>query len=466
MDSRRGFLGAASGALAAAALASRANAAEPVATGNLAAGGNPAATVVSGSAATDGTVPFYGAHQAGIDTLQQTQTVFASFDLRTEKAADIERLLVAWTDAAARLMAGETVAPLGSDAGTPPLDSGEVLGLPSRRLTLTFGFAPTMFEQAGKDRFGLRSRKPAALVALPRFNGDQLVEAQSGGDLCIQACADDSQVAFHAIRQLARIAVAGDAAAGDASAGYGRRGAAAPATGPATLRWMQAGFVPDSPVAESPRNLLGFHDGTDNPGAPGIAERANGKAVGNGTPAESVWVGNEGPAWMRGGTYLVVRKVRLFLEHWDRSNLAFQQQVIGRHKASGAPLSGGTIAAPLDLDALDKDGNPLIPENAHVRVASASATHGARISRRSYSYNNGLSMVAERWPPWRQGLEYDAGLLFVAHQRDPRTGFIPMFERMSKFDLLNQYATHVASAIFAVPSGARRGVPIGHELFA
>ena len=457
MNSRRGFLGAASGALAAAALAARASAAEP------GAGDNPAATVVSGSAATDGSVPFYGTHQAGIDTLQQTHTVFASFDLTTDKASDIGRLLAAWTTAAARLTAGDTVAALSGETGAPARDSGEVLGLPPRRLTLTFGFAPTMFEQAGKDRFGLRSRKPAALVTLPTFNGDQLVEAQSGGDLCIQACADDSQVAFHAIRQLARIA-----AADDAGNGYGGRSAKAevPTMGTAALRWMQAGFVPDSPVAESPRNLLGFHDGTENPGAPGMAERANGKLAPNSTPDESVWVGTEGPAWMRGGTYLVVRKIRLFLKHWDRSNLAFQQQVIGRKKASGAPLSGGTIDAPLDLDAVDEDGNPLIAENAHVRVASASATHGARISRRSYSYNDGLSMVAERWPPWRQGLEYDAGLLFIAHQRDPRTGFIPMFESMSKIDLLNQYATHVASAIFAIPAGVRRGTPLGHDLFA
>ncbi len=458
-STRRGFLGAASvagGAVAAAAIGGSVPAS--------ALGGNPAASATAKSSSTDGREPFFGAHQGGIDTEQQTHTVFAVFDLTTTDRAQIVAMLKRWTDAADRMTSGVTAAPLTGAPAQAPQDSGEVLGLAPRRLTLTFGFAPGVFERDGKDRYGLRSRRPAALVDLPTFNGDQIDPAKNGGDICVQACADDPQIAFHAIRQLARFAAPDDAASG--YGGGGRKAAAQAAPGIAVLRWMQAGFLPDSASGESPRNLLGFRDGTQNPGDPATAERADKKNVGNGTLDADVWVGNEGPAWMRGGTYMVVRRVRLVLEHWDRSELDFQEQVIGRRKASGAPLTGGTANSPLDLDAVDKDGNPVIAENAHVRLGSASANGGARMLRRSYSYNDGLSMVAERWPPWRQGLEYDAGLLFVAHQRDPRTGFIKIFENMSKLDLLNQYATHVGSGIFACPKGVRKGSYIGEELFA
>ena len=139
-------------------------------------------------------------------------------------------------------------------------------------------------------------------------------------------------------------------------------------------------------------------------------------------------------------------------------------RVSDRDRESGGPVSGGDEFAPLDFDAKDADGNPVIDENAHIRLGAASSNEGARILRRSYSYNDGLGMVAERWPPWRQGLEYDAGLLFIAYQRDPRTGFIKIFEPMSKLDLLNQYSTHVGSAIFACPGGVAEGEFIGQSL--
>ena len=117
---------------------------------------------------------------------------------------------------------------------------------------------------------------------------------------------------------------------------------------------------------------------------------------------------------MRGGSYLVTRRIRIALEHWDRTDVDFQEQVIGRHKYSGAPLGQKNEFDPLDLDATDKDGNPVIPENAHVRLAAAASNDGAQILRRAYSYNDGVNFTAERWPPWRQGMEYDAGLFFIA----------------------------------------------------
>jgi deferrochelatase/peroxidase EfeB len=411
-------------------------------------------------------ISFFGKYQAGITTPQQTHVVFASFDVTAENQSALVQLLRDWTEAAAQLTAGNLAAPPSAAPSEPPTDSGDVLGLGPGRLTLTFGFGPGLFENGGRDRYGLAAKRPAALVDLPRFNGDQLDPAYSGGDLCVQACANDSATAFHAIRQLARMAAPSDAASGYGGKRAGTTAAYDAKPGAATLRWLQAGFLPGYPRADTPRNLFGFKDGTQNPGRPSSAERSNGKIIGNGSLGDAVWVGDEGPDWMRGGSYLVVRRIRMALQHWDNTPLGFQEQVFGRKKTTGAPLTGGDEFAPLDLSATDRDGNPVISENAHVRLSSATANDGARILRRAYSYNDGLKMIAERWPPWRQGLEYDAGLIFIAFQRDPRTGFIKIFDKMSKFDMLNQFTTHIGSGIFACPSGVTHGEFIGTGLFA
>ena len=450
-STRRGFLQV-GGAIAASAATGRAAAAQ----------GNPAADTKADQTGLTAREPFYGAHQGGIQTKQQTHTVFAAFDVTGGDVEDLVHVLRAWTVASARLTAGQTAAPLTHDPGAAPRDNGEVLGLPPRRLTLTFGFGAGLFEKNGADRFGLRARRPDALADLPIFTGDQLDEKFSGGDLCIQACADDQFVAFHAIRQLAALATADPYAKNTRAQRQGKSHAADP--GIATLRWIQTGFIPDSPDGSTPRNLLGFKDGTINPGSPHPAETYDGQTVGAGRFDDVVWV-DEGPDWMRGGSYMVMRRIRLALEHWDRTELDFQEEVIGRRKTTGAPLTGGGEFTPLDLDAVDKDGNPVIAQNAHVRLGSAAMTNGARIMRRAYSYNDGLTFIAERWPPWRQGLEYDAGLLFIAYQRDPRTGFTQMFQPMSKLDLLNQYATHIGSALFACPGGIGDGEFIGQKLF-
>jgi deferrochelatase/peroxidase EfeB len=253
------------------------------------------------------------------------------------------------------------------------------------------------------------------------------VAALTGGDLSIQACADDPQVAFHAVRELARLAY-----------------------GVAQVRWMQTGFVSKPADGTTTRNLLGFKDGTQTP------QQID----------KVVWVGDEGPAWMRDGSYLVVRRIRMALEHWDRMHVAFQEQTIGREKHSGAPLGLKDEFAPLGLDRADKDGNPVIPDTAHVRLANADSNAGAEILRRGYSFNDGANFTAERWPPWRQGIEYDAGLFFVCYQRDPRSGFIKIFENMAKVDMLNQFVTHTGGGLFACPGGVREGEFIGQGLFA
>jgi deferrochelatase/peroxidase EfeB len=400
------------------------------------------------------TEPFWGAHQGGIVTPAQGHTYFAAFDLTTTKRDDVVKLLRAWTTAAARMARGLPIEPFeqteiaysydsvttgttvtADDEPAPTTiaapDSGEVSELSAARLTVTFGFGAGLFVKDGKDRYGLAQHRPEALVDLPRFVGDQLVPAHTDGDLSVQACADDPQIAFHAVRQLARLAY-----------------------DVADLRWAQTGFMPRFGAERTPRNLMGFKDGTNNP------------AIGDPNAMDKViWVGSEGPDWMQGGSYLVARRIRIALEHWDRTKLGFQEQTVGRHKISGAPLGLKNEQEPLDLAAADKDGNPVIPENAHVRLAAAASNDGAQILRRPYSYNDGVNLTAERWPPWRQGMEYDAGLFFLCYQRDPRTGFIKIFERMAKLDMMNQFVTHVGGGLFACPGGAVEGEFIGQRLF-
>ena len=399
--------------------------------------------------------PFWGKNQAGIVTPAQGHTYFAALDLTTEKREDVVALFKAWTSAAARLTSGKpiesfektelaynydttsTVTTVTTSSDPTPTtvslaDTGEAEGLPPARLTLTFGFGAGLFTKDGKDRYGLAKRRPAALVDLPHFAGDELVPEHTAGDLSVQACADDPQVAFHAVRQLVRLA-----------------------DDIAQVRWTQTGFMPNFGSGRTARNLMGFRDGTANPS---IRDPAAMEKI--------VWVGAEGPDWMQGGSYLVVRRIRIALEHWDRSPVAFQEQTIGRHKSSGAPIGMTSEHDALDLDRNDKDGNPVIADNAHVRLAAAASNDGAQILRRPYSYNDGVNFTAERWPPWRQGIEYDAGLFFICYQRDPRTGFVKIFEKMAKLDMLNQFVTHVGGGLFACPGGVAPGEFIGQRLFA
>ncbi|HEY6579407.1 MAG TPA: Dyp-type peroxidase, partial [Rhizomicrobium sp.] len=336
--------------------------------------------------------PFHGARQGGILTTPQHHSYFAAFDLDSEKRDDLIAMLRSWTDASAAMTRGEA-APVSPNDPYAPADSTETLGLAPARLTLTFGFGAGLFMKDGKDRYGLAAARPDALIDMPRFPGDQLVEARSGGDISVQACAEDPQVAFHAIRHLAQL-------------GWGT----------ARIRWGQTGFLPHAKPGETPRNLMGFRDGTGNPSVRDASAMA-----------KFVFVGDDGPVWMRGGSYVVARRILIALEHWDRMGVDFQEQTFGRRRANGAPLGKANEFDAVDLTATGKDGNPVMPLNSHVRLATAASNDGARILRRPYSYNDGVSYTAERWPPWRQGMEYDAGLHFICYQRDPREGFVKIF---------------------------------------
>jgi deferrochelatase/peroxidase EfeB len=378
----------------------------------------------------DDIVPFYGPHQAGIITPAPKHAYFAIFDIVTPKRAEVAGLLKVWTEAAAALSLGQTPpGPADADYAVET-DPSEMTGLSPARLTITFGLGPTLFVKDGKDRFGLAKQRPEAFVDLPNFPGDQFLPVRTGGDLMAQICGDNPQVVFHAARTLGKLAY-----------------------GIASIRWVQNGFASDYGPGQTPRNLMGFKDGTGNPHTDDSKDMD-----------EVVWAGDEAPAFMRGGSYIVLRRSRMALEHWERTKIAFQEQTFGRRKLSGAPLGKDAEFDAVDLKLADSDGNPIVPENSHVGLARRSAEAGNRILRRSYSYNDGANMTAERWPPWRQGIEFDAGLVFVCFQRDLRTGFIPIFESMSRFDMMNQFVTNTGGAHFACPAGVPPGDYVGRAL--
>lgn len=367
---------------------------------------------------------FFGAHQAGITTPVQDHLHFASFDMmaRTNRD-DVISLLQDWSYAASRMTQGLEVSASGAVNGSPeapPDDTGEALGLPASGLTITFGFGPTLFD----DRFGLADARPAGLERLPAFLGDDLDPAASDGDLCIQACADDPQVAVHAVRNLSRIA-------------FGR----------ARIRWSQLGFGRTSRTSAAqttPRNLFGFKDGTAN-------------ILSDDTAAldEYVWVADaDEPAWMAGGSYLVARKIAMLIETWDRVRLSEQDAIIGRDKGDGAPLSGGDEFTAPDFAAQGAAGAPAIPEKSHVRLAHPAFNDGVQILRRGYNFVDGNTDLGR----------LDAGLFFLSYQRDPAQ-FVGI-QRALSTDAMNEYIRHVGSGIWAIPPGAAPGSFVGASLFS
>ncbi|MGX5681532.1 iron uptake transporter deferrochelatase/peroxidase subunit [Schumannella luteola] len=400
-----------------------------VGTGAVVGGFAGAASRIAPSSGPDaaGAYPFFGEHQAGITTPAQDRLHFASFDL-TERATreDLIELLTEWTAAAARLTRGLDVSEAGAVNGPellPPDDTGEAVGLPASGLTITIGFGPSLFRTAeGVDRFGLADKQPTELVDLPLFAFDLLEQERSGGDLCIQACANDPQVAVHAIRNLSRIAF-----------------------GTARIRWTQLGFGRTSSTSTAqatPRNLFGFKDGT-----------ANIKAEESEALRDFVWVGDDEPqAWMHGGSYLVTRTILMTIENWDRVSLGEQNAIIGRDKGEGAPLSGGSEFTEPDFDLRTTSGDTAIPADSHVRLAH-SAHSGTRMLRRGYNFVDGSNDLGQ----------LRAGLFFMSYQRSPQQ-FIDVQSALAT-DSMNEYIRHVGSALFAIPRGARDGSFVGAELF-
>jgi deferrochelatase/peroxidase EfeB len=366
-------------------------------------------------------VLFFDTHQAGITTPAQDRLVFAAFDFKGTQISDLRRLMRTWSDASAAMAEGQPVPGVSDTTLAPPTDTGEAAGLSAAHLTITFGFGPSLFD----DRLGLSGWRPGALADLPALPGDRLVASLSGGDLCVQACADDPQVAFHAVRNLVRL---------------GR--------GLVSVRWMQLGFGRTSTTStrqSTPRNLMGFKDGTNNL-----------KAEDTASLSAYVWIGDDADqAWLRGGSYLVARRIRMRIESWDRVSLQEQERIIGRHKTSGAPLTGDREFDAVDLQAAAADGDPVIDPRAHIRLVTPDSNAGVRILRRGYSFTDGIDQSSG---------ELDAGLFFICFQRDPATGFVALQRRLAASDSLNEYIRHTGSAVFACPPGAQRGDYVGSGL--
>lgn len=373
-------------------------------------------------------VPFYGEHQAGIATRAQDRMHIAAFDVTATERTELISMLTEWTQAIEQMTRGAEVGQDGATGGdydAPPEDTGEAIDLTASNLTVTVGFGRSLFTDGKTGRFGLGERLPEALIAMPHFPGDFLEEARSGGDIVVQACADDPQVAVHAVRNLARIA-------------FGR----------ARVRWSQIGFGRTSSTSteqKTPRNLFGFKDGTANIMSEDAAALA-----------EHVWVDKaQGPeAWMNGGSYLVARRIRMHIETWDRSPLGDQEQIIGRTKRGGVPLSGGEEFSEPDFE-MPGRGGPIMPVDSHVAIAHPKVNGGVRMLRRGFNYTDGSDGLGR----------LDAGLFFIAFVVDPRTHYVPMQNAMAKNDALSEYLRHTGSGLFAVPPGAQPGGYLGQPLF-
>ncbi|WP_232285402.1 Dyp-type peroxidase [Saccharomonospora marina] len=347
------------------------------------------------------TVAFHGPHQAGVTTPAQARAVFAGLDLRDGVGAEaIGRLLRLWTQDAAALTAGRPAT----------ADPAPTLAERPAGLTVTFGFGPGLFDAIGRP-----DAVPAGFVPAPTFPIDRLLPRWSDGDLLVQVCADDSIAAAHAVRVLL----------------VGARPFA-------TVRWQQSGFLPHAGVAPgtTPRNLMGQLDGTANP-------------TENDGLDDVVW-SREG--WLAGGTTMILRRIRMDLDEWDRVPPPEQEQAIGRRLSDGAPLTGGREHDPADFSRRDHHGL-VIPADAHIRRARPH--HGQdRILRRGYSYDDGVDTDGNP----------DAGLLFASYQASFHRQFLPVQRRLAALDALNTWTTPVGSAVFAIPPGCEPGGWIGQTL--
>ena len=346
-------------------------------------------------------ISFYGKHQAGITTPMQKNIYFVVLDLRTTDKNELIQLFKEWTDYSQKLVNGELVKKDGSNALLPPSDTGETVGLNPYRLTLTFGVSASFL-----TKLGLEKKRPKLFRDLPAFPKEQLREQYTGGDIVIQACADDEQVAFHAVRNLIR---------------KGRN--------KVTMKWSQSGFAAIGDRMETPRNLFGFKDGTANV----TSEKDFNKVV---------WADSQD--WMNNGSYMAVRRIIMHLETWDRTNLQEQENTFGRYKESGAPFGKKNEFDEVDLS--------LLPVDSHVRLAKEV---DLPILRRSYSYSDGIDPKTG---------QFDAGLLFIAFQKDPDS-FVKIQTNLGADDKMNEYVTHIGSGLFACFGGVKEGGYIGQDLF-
>ncbi len=407
---RRGVLAAGGAAILGAAggfaLGSRSEGGDPTAGSAPSAGPSPAAShsAAPEAASASAVVAFHGPHQAGVDTAPTTLQAFVGLDLRDDDPASADAVLRLVSDDAARLT-----------QGLPALgDTEPALAAHPHRLTVTVGLGRSLFM-----RTGLVDSIPAALVEIPPFTTDRFEDEWPQTDLVVQVGSDDAVTLAHTVRMLTK----------DLST-------------LTRVRWIQNGFrsaEPALPGSTATRNLMGQVDGTVNPASDEYDA--------------AVWI-PDGPAWLAGGTVLVLRRIRMLLDTWEVLDLAVQESVMGRRLDTGAPIGAVAETDPVPFDDVDEVGLPVIAQDAHVRVAHASSP-AEMILRRPYSYDNGM----------RDGTN-DVGLLFAAYTRDPSVSFIPMQERIAQSDAFNRWNTTIGSAAYLIPAGAPEGGYVGQGLFA
>jgi len=372
--------------------------------GVLAGGARADAQAASSPSQTASSYPFHGPHQAGVLTPgpagKQASACFAAFDVTAGSQDELGALLRALTGRARFLAAGGTPADLG--VSQPPSDS-DVLGpvIPADGLTVTLSAGSSLFD----DRFGLAARKPLRLTPMRVFPNDSPDPAWLHGDLLLQLCANHSDTIHHAIRDITR-----------------------QTRGAMQLRWKMEGYNSPPRPAGTSRNLLGFKDGTANPG---------GRLA-----ASLVWVDDPAePAWAHGGSYQVVRLIRMLVEFWDRVSINEQQNMFGRRRDTGAPLDGTS-----EFDTPDYAADPhgyVIPLDAHIRLANprTTATASQRIIRRSYNYDLGTDPDGN----------LQAGHIFTAYQQDIRRQFETIQERLINEPLVDYVQPFGGGYFFTLP---------------
>ncbi|MFJ5215217.1 iron uptake transporter deferrochelatase/peroxidase subunit [Streptomyces sp. NPDC088354] len=390
---RRGFLRGA--ALAGAGLA--AGAAAPPPAGEDGAGGD-------GEAAGTPVAPFHGRHQQSVIAAARRVTAVTALDVTAGTRAELTDLLRTLTDRARALTSGGLPRPVGITG--PPADSG-LLGerVPAGALAVTVGVGGSLFD----GRFGLGDRRPRRLTAMPAFPDDDLLPEWCHGDVSLQLHADDTDTVLHALRDITR---------------HTRGGM--------QVRWRLDGFSSPPRPAGTPRNLLGFRDGTANPDPSDAREMDR-----------LVWVGQGAgePDWAVGGSYQVVRLIRMLVEFWDRVSLPEQERMFGRARESGAPLDGNHERdAPRYAD--DPKGD-VIPLDSHIRLANprTAGTSDQRILRRPYNYDRGADSNGN----------LDMGLIFCSYQQDLARQFEAVQHRLAGEPLVDYIKPFGGGYFFALP---------------